>query len=240
MVKKLGLKPIIERPKLKLDKYVDVSKLPVINSPVRWSLGLMTNWGMLGNDTVGDCFWAAAAHAFMTWTANAGTQVNFTDQQVLAAYSACTGYNPADPNSDEGTDMIVGLNYLKSTGILGYKFGPYVEVPTSDMALVHTAHWLFGGLMIGLEFHEDWENEQVWDVTSSAIAGGHMVFSADYFTGPDRIGVVTWGEDRVLTPAALAAYGSVIVNVPAAWIADNGLAPSGFALQDLLSDEAKI
>ena len=239
-VGKFGLKPVIERPKLKLSQYVDAAKLPVINSPVRWTMALMTDWGMMGNDSVGDCFWAAAAHAFMTWTANSGIQASFTDQQVLAAYSAATGYDPSDPATDQGTDLIQGMNFLKKTGIAGYKTGPYIEVPLDDMQLVHSAHWIFGGMLVGVEFHKDWEQRVIWDISSSPVLGGHMVYSGDYFTGPDKLGIVTWGEDRFLTTAALKAYGVAIVTVPEAWIADNGLAPSGFALQDLLADEAKL
>src|SRR5215469_7565963 len=58
--------------------------------------GKVKAWGMMDNDQIGDCTCAAAGHLIMEWTANAGRKV-FTpsDQQIVGAYSAITGYNPA-------------------------------------------------------------------------------------------------------------------------------------------------
>jgi hypothetical protein len=49
---------------------------------------------MMGNDKVGDCTCAAAGHLVMDWTANTGKEVVPSSQQIVAAYSAITGYNP--------------------------------------------------------------------------------------------------------------------------------------------------
>src|SRR6266567_3596417 len=54
------------------------------------------SWGMMDNDQIGDCTCAAAGHLIMEWTANAGKKTATpTDKQIVAAYSAITGYNPA-------------------------------------------------------------------------------------------------------------------------------------------------
>ena len=50
---------------------------------------------MMDNAQLGDCTCAAAGHLIMEWTANAQSKT-FTpsDAQIIAAYSAITGYNP--------------------------------------------------------------------------------------------------------------------------------------------------
>ena len=62
-----------------------------------------SSWGMMDNDQIGDCTCAAAGHLIMEWTANAGKKmITPTDQQIVAAYSAITGYNPVTGANDNG------------------------------------------------------------------------------------------------------------------------------------------
>jgi len=63
-------------------------------------------WTMLGNDAVGDCTIADCGHQEMLRTANVGAITIPTTEQVLTLYSAITGYNPSDPNSDQGADEL--------------------------------------------------------------------------------------------------------------------------------------
>ena len=54
--------------------------------------------GMLGNDTVGDCVFAADGHIVEQATFfGQGSEYVVSTEQALAAYSQVTGYNPADP-----------------------------------------------------------------------------------------------------------------------------------------------
>ena len=60
-------------------------------------------WGMMDNDQIGDCTCAAAGHLIIEWTANAKKKmVTPTDKQIVAAYSAITGYNPVTGANDNG------------------------------------------------------------------------------------------------------------------------------------------
>ena len=76
---------------------------------------------MLLNDQLGDCVIAAMGHMVQQWTyfstAGAGMQT-MTDAEALAAYEAIAGYNPSDPATDQGTDMLTALNYWRNTGIM--------------------------------------------------------------------------------------------------------------------------
>src|ERR1700689_1515906 len=81
-------------------------------------------WGMMDNDQIGDCTCAAAGHLIMEWTANAGKKmVTPTDAQIVAAYSAITGYNPTTGANDNGANEVDGLNYWRQDGIAGHKMG---------------------------------------------------------------------------------------------------------------------
>ncbi len=77
-----------------------------------------STWGMMDNDQLGDCTCAAAGHLIMEWTANAGKKmVTPTDKQIVAAYSAVTGYNPVTGANDNGANEVDVLNYWRQTGI---------------------------------------------------------------------------------------------------------------------------
>lgn len=76
---------------------------------------------MLGNDQVGDCVIAAMLHYVMAARASVGNPVTFTTQQALDLYSAITGYDPADPSTDQGTAWTDALAYWQMTGCYGHK-----------------------------------------------------------------------------------------------------------------------
>src|ERR1019366_4365184 len=62
-------------------------------------------WGMMDNDQIGDCTCAAAGHLLMEWTADHGKKMfTPTDKQIVAAYSAITGYNPVTGANDNGAN----------------------------------------------------------------------------------------------------------------------------------------
>src|SRR5271169_3036843 len=57
-------------------------------------------WGELGNDTLNDCTVAAAGHAIqLTEYYGRHRPSGITASQVVAAYSALTGYDPGGPRS---------------------------------------------------------------------------------------------------------------------------------------------
>lgn len=177
---KLGLKPARHDERtLKFAKYADVAALPYPANPAvdwfaaRLKLAPMPVWG---NDQYGDCFWAMMANLLQVDSANAGSMIQLAESDVLAAYSACTGFNPADPSTDQGTDMLNGLNFMRTTGIAGNKIGAFMSVDPTNQREIVSALWLFGHLMFGVTFYEDWENSDDWTLPdSSAIAGGHAI-----------------------------------------------------------------
>jgi hypothetical protein len=82
---KLGKHPVRHDPRtLLMAKYV-LPGLPPPPPTQDWGSKVGANWGMMGNDKIGDCTCAAAGHLVMDWTANTGKEVAPSVQQIVAA-----------------------------------------------------------------------------------------------------------------------------------------------------------
>lgn len=215
-----------------------------------------------GNDSVGDCVLAEEAHFVAVATGNAGQLYSYTAAQTLAAYSAITGYNPANPDSDQGTDPIVALNYFCANPYAdGTKLLGYAEVDMSNQAEVEFAISAFGNLKMWLGLPDSYVNPFpsgngfVWDVAPADQANGHCIGSPAYnspnvaVVGANSQGVqvMTWGLLGTMTWAAVkalcvpSANGGAAVRVTPDWlIKSSGKTPSGFAYADLVSDFNKV
>src|SRR5213078_258313 len=110
---KLGKLPHVPDDRdLKLADYLKTSVLPRPPKTFGHEKAFPVNgWETLGNDQYGDCVFAGAAHETMLWNAEAKHGVTFTDQSVLSDYSAVTGFDPHNPDSDQGTVVRDALNY---------------------------------------------------------------------------------------------------------------------------------
>lgn len=219
---KLGKKPAREGAySFKLTRYL--TTLPAAPA-VFGHQALVTVWGMLGNDRVGDCVFAGAAHETILWNREAGANIPFTTKAVLSDYSAVTGYTPADPSTDQGTDMQAAASYRRKTGIVDgnssrHTVDAYLELPGvsarggNDRRLldsIASAAYLFGAVGIGVEFPhsamDQFDNGQPWDlVPGSPIDGGHYVPLIGRVENGNFL-VITWGKVQEVTPAFLLAY----------------------------------
>jgi hypothetical protein len=180
-------------------------------------------WHMLGNDTTGDCAFAAQAHADMLWVANSGrTRLPISTKQCLGAYSAVTGYDPtaggpgANP-TDRGTTLLAALNYWRKTGIDDQKIAVFAEVQLADEVRVRQAIDLFGCVYIGVQLPDVVLPTSAtlpfpaWTVTPDGTPAhapnpenGHAVIYCGYDSeGPT---VVTWGATVAASWAFHAAY----------------------------------
>src|SRR5581483_817640 len=89
----------------------------------------VTTWPMYDNDEFGDCVWAAIGHQIQAFSAYGfGTVITVTNADVLAGYSAVTGFKPNDPSTDNGTVVQDALNYWRKTGIAGHKILAFAQV----------------------------------------------------------------------------------------------------------------
>ena len=205
---------------------------------------------MLGNDQYGDCAAAGAMHLIQSSTYNSGYKLRGTLQQTLDLYSAVTGFNPKDPNTDQGTVLIDLLYYWRDQGIkvtdangrvVIHKILGWASLDLSSVAQYRYASDTFGGTYLGINCPRNYiENTDDWIYDpKSPIEGGHCINGV----GQGRIGfhVQTWGRN---VPGKWNALLSVLeegyVVVSEMWVRAQSKSPSGLDLNGLLDAMKKL
>ena len=228
--------------KLRMAAYLKAD-LPPAPEAVDWTKGL-TNWGMMGNDSHGDCVFAAGAHAIQTWTLNAGVERAMSDAAVLSYYSQWAGYVPGDPATDNGFVISDFLNLWKNGVYGGVLLDGFVDPDPANQEHIKQGIALFGGVNIGLQLPVAWQNMRTWDVVEGTDGapgswGGHSVWVPAYnATGPV---CVTWGALKQITWSGWARYcDEAHAIVSPAWMDKEGQAASGLDYAALRIDTQKI
>jgi hypothetical protein len=206
---------------------------------------LVPSFPMLGNDEVGDCVIAGIMHLIQVWTAMGGNPAIFTTANALADYSAITGYDPNNPDSDQGTDMRTALQYGVDTGFIDangnrHKIGAFMLLQSGNLQELAEAVYLFGGAATGFQLpesaQEQFSDGQTWDVVpGSPIEGGHCApVVARLMTG--SLDLVTWGKEEPATPAFIVQYCDEPWAVLSPEMMVNGVTMDGFNLAQLHAD----
>lgn len=178
-----------------------------------------------------------------TWTANASAQVIIPDADVVKFYERF-GYNPKDPNTDQGAVEIDVLKSWRKTPFDGHKLAAFVAVNPQKIDEVKQAIYYFGGAYLGLALPVTAQDQDIWDVVATADTnpdaavgswGGHAVpacaFDASY------IYVITWGAVKKITFSFFSSYcEESYALVSADWIEANKKAPCGFDIDQLQAD----
>ena len=206
---------------LQLGKYLlhthacQPNTLPPVPDTFDWSLPV-TSLQMWDNDTVGDCTCAAFANALAVWAANTGQPFNVTTADVIAMYSAISGYVPGDETTDTGCDPLDVLNYLRKTGLAGHKIGAFLSVNPLLPQELRIASYLGMGIYTSVELPLSAQTQSMWDVVGDGKTGpseagswgGHEVWSpARDTTGIET--VLTWATRVRMSPAFAAKYASM-------------------------------
>jgi hypothetical protein len=169
---KLGKNAVRHDPLTLLMSNYATAALPVPPSSADLSQKVGANWGMMDNDKIGDCTCAAAGHCIMEWTANAQAKmVTPTVAQIVAAYSAITGYNPKTGANDNGAVELDVLKYWRNTGIARHKIGAFVSLEPSNHNHVMDAVYIFEGCYIGLQLPISAQGQTVWTVPPQGTSG---------------------------------------------------------------------
>lgn len=231
---------------LKLADYAGT--LPAPPASFGWDyLVKPATWGMLGNDTVGDCVIAGGLHETLLWRASAHQTTSLSTAAAIKNYELITGYNPNDPASDQGTDMEAAAKYRRKTGLLDadghrHKIGAYLAIALGDLDELAAALWIFGAVGMGIEFPafamDDFDAGKVWDVqrVHTKIEGGHYVPLVGRSANGNFRGV-TWGAGVEITPKFIAKYADELIVYLSEESLINGVNLDGFklaALQDVL------
>ncbi len=212
----------------------------------------VTAWGMMDNDQIGDCTCAAAGHLIMEWTANAGKKAATpTDKQIVAAYSAITGYNPVTGANDNGANELDVLNYWRQTGIAGHKIDAYMALEPSNHNHIMDSVYIFEGCYIGVQLpisaQAQTQNHQPWSVPPGGPSGdgkpgswgGHAVPVVAY--DARGVTVVTWGALQVMTWTFWEAYCDEAYSILSKdYLNGEKQAPQGFSMNELQEDLADL
>lgn len=222
--------------KLQFNNYLVPAKLP----PIPAVFGHVANnyaWGMLGNDSVGDCVLAGAAHEEMLWhIAGRKTVPVFTNDIVVKQYLSLAG------GKDDGLDPVATAKWRCTTGLLdangtSHKLHAFAQVDTVDNLL--TAAYLFGAAGIGLKLPANAELEfakgHPW------VLGG-MPRDAHYvpLVGRNSHGnliVISWGRLQAVALWYAKRYflgGLAYMNLD--YLRASGLSPEGINEQQLEAD----
>lgn len=200
-------------------------------------------FGMLGNDTVGDCVIAYMLHQIMVWNevSHNAAMIGFTTEQAIQTYSAITGYNPADPSTDQGTDPDTALNYWQQQKLFGHAISGYANLDITNIDQLKLAIYTFGG--IGFSFNvpqyimnvpggQSWSYKTGNDITN---VGGHQVGIIGY--GRQGFRENCWDTTNTFNPEFIGAFGVAAQAVVSEdWIKASGVSPSGLDLAGLLAD----
>ena len=230
--------------KLKLSNYVDKSKLPAVPADFGHDHDMPLDWHMLGNDQFGCCVWAGAAHETMLWNHMATTPVKFFDYDVLSDYAAVTGFKPADPSTDNGTDMLLAADYRRKTGIVDsqgkrHKVAAYLALKPGSVSDIWAATYLFGAVGIGLEMPDSTQDQftagKPWTIVpGSNVEGGHYVPLVG--RRQNFLHVVTWGRVQRVAIDFFQKYCDEAVAYVSLEALHNNKSPEGFDSAALLKD----
>jgi hypothetical protein len=198
--------------------------------------------GMYGNDVCGDCTLAAIAHYLLLVTAHTGKPFYADPAEVLKAYSAISGYDPKTGANDNGCAITDVLNYMRVTGIQGYKIEGWAQIDHTSLLHLHQGIYIFGGNNIGVQLpaiaQDQFSDNQSWEVVpdDGGIEGGHCILESGY--GSEGSNFESWGKgDQKASNEWSSKYkdeGYVVFTKD--WINEaSGLAPNSFDLDALVN-----
>ena len=226
--------------------------LPTPPATFDLTLKMPADWGMMDNDQIGDCTCAAAGHLIMEWTANAGKKmVTPKDSQIVAAYSAITGYNPSTGANDNGANELDVLNYWRQTGIAGHKIAAFMALEPGNHGHIMDSVYIFEGCYIGVRLpisaQDQTKNHQTWSLPPGGPVGdgapgswgGHAVPVVAYDSR--GVTVVTWGTLQQMTWTFWDTYTEESYAILSHdYMSGKKTTPQGFNLQQLQEDLADL
>lgn len=247
-IRKLGRKAIkIDSRTLKLARYIKA--LPPAPASRNWlhvKGGVdVPDWGMMLNDALGDCTIAACGHAIQVWSLNASAEQTVSNSNILSAYEDWCGYDPADPETDQGGIELDVLTDWKRAGLAGHKLTAFASVDVSNLEEVRQAIDLFGGIYIGIALPITAQDQTSWHYVPNTPDnepwswGGHAVFVPKYSAA--GLTAITWGQSMWMSNYFWQTYvDEAYALVSVDFLNTQGDTPDGFNLSQLLADLAQI
>lgn len=243
---KLGLKPVQKQPTIKLASYF-TPDLPSVSS-LKFPFGHANKIQpeMFMNDQLGDCAIAGSIEEVRLANALRGVTVKFTDKAAVKNYELIAGYNPADPDSDQGTDVHDLYEYRRATGIVDadgkrHKVVAYAGLTPGDFDQLLIGLSMFDMVGIGIEVPDyceaQFEAGQPWHLEKGRhdIEGGHYI-SVCGATDVNTAQLYTWGAVGGITRPFYEKFSTVSVVALTEEIFEAGKTPEGLDSAALAKD----
>lgn len=245
----LGKLPSRHDPRtLKMSKYLTGPVEPAPSSRA-WAPEWL-RWRLYQNDKIGCCTIAAIGHILQLWGAATGVNDGGpNDQEVIVAYSSVSGYDPRQPETDRGANMLDALNYWRQIGVGSHKIYSYVKLDAGDRSQIMAAINLFGAVYVGAQLPLASQAMHVWTAPGNTNMhheewrggswGGHAMACTGY-TG-SGVFLTSWGETRHASWQWLIDYcDEIYTALGPEWSDEKRASPGGFTLDKLREDLTKI
>jgi hypothetical protein len=211
--------------------------------------GMIPDLGIMLNDTLGDCTCAGYYHALQLWSFHTNKKdgmITEVDNDVLSLYQQACGYNPSDPNTDQGGNEQDVLSYLLNTGAptgnqqqTRHKLRAFVETDPRIITDLKRGIYECGVVYLGIDVPtnivpDNAPSPSVWDyVPNQQIEGGHCIIAVGYQKDGSLI-ISSWGQLYLLTPAFQSHYlDEAYPLCDIDWMDEKGLSLLGMSVKDL-------
>jgi hypothetical protein len=196
---------------------------------------------MFENDTKGDCVEAAMQNATIIWSEARGVLAPFNDATSTAIYTQMTGYNPLDPTTDQGTDMLSAAGVWKAAGITDaagavHKLGAYLWIDKGDVEMHLVAGYQFEVLLVGVTIGDEQQDQfsagEPWAGIPVKNLGQHCVAQKGH--APGYFHDTTWQRwEQSITEAFLATQGVGTIVPLSMDMLNPATSPEGFDVEAL-------
>jgi hypothetical protein len=229
----LGRNPSRHDPRtLQLRSYEPI-KLPTPPAECRWDSAI-TDWGVMGNDTYGNCVIATAGHLILAWRANELHDTTRIADAAVVELSKTMG-------ALHGYNILDRLKYWRKNQMWANPVWAFAQTNPTDATEIRNAISIFGAADIGINLPNAWRTAEVWDTGTGRAYnpgswGGHSVPIVGY--DASYLYVVTWGAVQKMTWAALLKYcDESYAIIDRDWLAaETHTTPSGYDLAAMHAD----
>lgn len=207
---------------------------------------------MFANDQYGDCTLASHGHRIVAQEhSTQQREIQLSDAEVLASYTAVTGFDPRNPATDNGAYMLDVANYMRRTGMGREKDGSrhtidaFVKVDHTNHNEVKTACVLFGGIWIGVWLPTSAQRQtgptKAWDIPDGRAAegdyepgswGGHAIHGIGFNAA--GVETYTWAREQFMSWRFWDHYvDEAYAFISEDWFRKGGTTPRGFKVEQL-------
>lgn len=175
--------------------------------PASMAVPQVADWGILGNQSYGDCGVAGLHHLMMSDAADTSENEAFpSEQQVIDYYLQYTG------GQDSGVVLSDYLTYVRQNGYYGHTVKAFAPVAVHDVPTLQTAIWLYDATYTGISvtqaMMDAFNQGEPWalETVQGEVIGGHCIpligYDGQYLTA------VTWGGTQQIEYSAWHAISS--------------------------------